>query len=174
MATTTVRDGRKPEVDQPTREPRKGRKAQTLEVSVGPTGLRTLRGKRRSRYNATKHGIFREGIIEGRESRDQYDYLLAALVHHFQPDGALEELLVEKLAMLFWRYRRLLCAERGEIEGIERPSLMSMHGDTSDRLVRYEASLERGIDRTLNQLERQQRRRLGERDLPPIKVDLST
>jgi hypothetical protein len=33
-----------------------------------------------------------------------------------QPVGGLEEILVEKLAMLVWRYRRLLQAEAGEVE----------------------------------------------------------
>jgi hypothetical protein len=42
-----------------------------------------------------------------------------------------------------------------------------------DRLIRYETMLSREIDKTLNQLERLQRRRHGEKDLPPIKLDLS-
>jgi hypothetical protein len=39
-----------------------------------------------------------------------------------------------------------------------------------DRLLRYEASLERGFDRTLSQLERLQRMRLGQPVLPELKV----
>jgi hypothetical protein len=42
-----------------------------------------------------------------------------------------------------------------------------------DRLQRYEAHLSREFDRTLNQLERVQRMRLGQRVPPPIQVELS-
>ena len=42
-----------------------------------------------------------------------------------------------------------------------------------DRLLRYEASLERSFDRTLTQLERLQRMRLGQLVPPPLKVDIS-
>ncbi len=42
-----------------------------------------------------------------------------------------------------------------------------------DRLMRYEASLERAFDRTLSQLERIQRMRKGQAVPPPLKVDVS-
>ncbi len=43
-----------------------------------------------------------------------------------------------------------------------------------DRLLRYEASLERNFDRTMSQLERLQRMRLGQPVPPPIKVSVSS
>ena len=42
-----------------------------------------------------------------------------------------------------------------------------------DRLLRYEASLERAFDRALNQLERLQRMRLGQPVTPRIDVNVS-
>ncbi len=42
-----------------------------------------------------------------------------------------------------------------------------------DRLLRYEASLERSFDRTLSQLERLQRMRAGQAVPPELKVRLS-
>ena len=42
-----------------------------------------------------------------------------------------------------------------------------------DRLLRYEASIDRSLDRTLNQLEHLQRMRLGHAVPPPVKVELS-
>lgn len=50
------------------------------------------------------------------ESRPQYESLLDGLFAHFQPVGSLEELLVERLATLSWRQRRLLVAEGAEIQ----------------------------------------------------------
>lgn len=43
-----------------------------------------------------------------------------------------------------------------------------------DRLLRYEANLERSFDRTLNQLERLQRMRLGQPVPPPLQVNVSS
>ncbi len=45
---------------------------------------------------------------------------------------------------------------------------------TLDRLLRYEASLDRSFDRTLTQLERLQRMRLGQPVLPKLEVHHST
>ena len=41
--------------------------------------------------------------------------MLNGLRNALQPEGALEEILVEKLGSLFWRYRRMLIAEGAEI-----------------------------------------------------------
>ncbi len=284
------------------------------------TGPRTGLGKQKASLNATKHGIFsRVSVLRG-ESRAEYESLLKGLWESLQPVGKLEEILVEKLATILWRHRRLVMAEAAEIrkgteflewdqrnqqqqeaeeiassstldydgglirkiqnpdvlerclellaelrQGIEEggfdperdtPILERIYGALSkdhlrktlydayviwvgtsrvseeererggyatperckqnllysidaefrrlkrywkaqasieadrakleslrhtvpespamDRLLRYEASLERAFDRTLTQLERLQRMRLGQTVLPPVKVELST
>jgi hypothetical protein len=72
-------------------------------------------GKQRSSQNAIKHGIFSEAVVLPGEPRDRYELLLKELQEALQPEGRLEELLVEKLASIGWRYRRLLAAEGAEI-----------------------------------------------------------
>ena len=47
------------------------------------------------------------------------------------------------------------------------------HQAVLDRLLRYEASLDRSFDRTLNQLERLQRMRLGHALPPSVRVEPS-
>jgi hypothetical protein len=79
------------------------------------TGPRTLKGKDRSKQNATKHGIFSGSVVLKDESRSEYESLLRSLSETCQPEGRLEEILVEKLTMILWRHRRLLQAEAGEI-----------------------------------------------------------
>jgi hypothetical protein len=284
------------------------------------TGPRTKQGKQRASLNSTKHGIFSKVVVLEGEPRAEYESLLAGLRETLRPVGALEELLVEKLATIEWRRRRLLIAEGAEIRkntefveldqrlrereeaenflrsldplnnhgligGIHNPDVLQrcqgllaelreqierdglnpendktvlerIYGDREeirlcddfcdfylsllavsqpseeerlgeryvspeqcrkkilrgideeirrlnryreartsmetvrmqletlrhsipdghglDRLLRYEASLERAFDRTLSQLERQQRMRLGQFVLPPIKVDVGT
>ncbi len=80
------------------------------------TGPHTERGKQKSRSNAVKHGIFSVVVLPRSELGFKYRALAKYLIQAIQPVGRLEEMLVEKLAMLFWRYRRVLQTEGTEIE----------------------------------------------------------
>jgi hypothetical protein len=80
------------------------------------TGPVTDLGKRTASRNATKRGIFSKVILLKGESKIEYEELFAGLLENLQPVGALEELLVEKLATITWRHRRLLLAEGAEIQ----------------------------------------------------------
>jgi hypothetical protein len=79
------------------------------------TGPRTRQGKDQSKRNATTHGIFSKVVVLEGESQAEFDALRNRLRDDRQPVGELEELLVQKLATLFWRERRLLIAEGAEI-----------------------------------------------------------
>jgi hypothetical protein len=111
-------------------------------------GPRTPQGKENGKKNSLKHGIFSRVLLEKGESRAQLNDLLMGFRGHFKPVGALEDFLVDKIAMLIWRHRRLI-----------------IHGFvdmTPDLWMRYEASLDRGLERALDQLERAQRMRRGQ------------
>ena len=95
------------------------------------TGPRTPLGKQRSKHNATTHGIFSRVALLASESQSEFDSLLEGLRRYFHPKGTLEEILVEKLATLIWRYRRLLTAEVAEIRiGIAFPCRNKEHQST--------------------------------------------
>jgi hypothetical protein len=79
------------------------------------TGPRTPQGKERSKLNALRHGIFSEVVVLKGESHAKYRSLLEELGKTLQPEGKPEEILVEKLAAILWRQRRLLIAEGAEI-----------------------------------------------------------
>jgi len=142
------------------------------------TGPRTDLGKERSKLNAVKHGIFSGVLLMGSESSNEFEGLLAGLRETLQPVGAVEELLVDLLAVSYWRCRRLLIAERAEIEREERnkvrPSTFLPSAYATDLLMRYQVTLERSIDRTMTQLERLQRMRLGQPVVPPINVQIAS
>jgi hypothetical protein len=96
----------------------------SIQKSTGP---RTEPGKKRSSQNALKSGIFSRATLLKGESPSDYQSLLEGLWKTMQPQGKLEELLIEKLASISWRYQRLLIAEGAEIrknskflEGISR------------------------------------------------------
>lgn len=83
------------------------------------TGPKSPAGKERVRRNAMKHGLLaREAVIcagDGKESRAEFDALLRSLAAEFRPEGAVEEMLVERIAVCYWRLRRVLRCEVGEI-----------------------------------------------------------
>jgi hypothetical protein len=80
------------------------------------SGPRTPQGKERSKQNALKHRIFSKAILLKGESRADFQSLRIGLWESLQPEGGLEELLVEKLVSIAWRYRRMLLAEGAEIQ----------------------------------------------------------
>jgi hypothetical protein len=92
-----------------------GHKTSPSSPARTPTGPRTTAGKQRSRYNALKSGIFAKVVLLKGESAAVYGSLLKGLQEYFQPQGTLEAALVEYLAVLLWRKRRLLRAESAEI-----------------------------------------------------------
>ena len=147
--------------------------------SRGGGGPRTTLGKERSRRNALRHGILAPVVVLASESRAEFNCLWQGLREHYQPEGMLENTLVEKLACSFWRYRRMLSTEGAEITSNSSFNLLdlSTSGDSTtarlDRLLRYETTLDHAIDRLLGQIERAQRVRLGQSVPPPIKLDIS-
>jgi hypothetical protein len=52
----------------------------------------------------------------GNESAREFSLLLEGLLDDFKPEGTLETLLVDQLATILWRKRRVLRAEAAEIE----------------------------------------------------------
>ena len=155
------------------------------------TGPRTAEGKARVRLNAIKHGLRAEQVVVlgGPTAEDpaEFDSLLSNMLHDCKPAGALERVLVERLAVSFWRLRR---AYRFEARAIERanepnpmskmleelsqlpphkPGLQELPGLRSlDKLVRYELMIDRELLRTAVQLERlQHTRKLEERRAVP-------
>jgi hypothetical protein len=146
--------------------------------AIKSTGPRTELGKANSSKNALKHGIFSNSIILSNESRQKYDSLWNGLCEYLKPIGTLEDFLVEKLAVLIWRYRRLIITEITEYKSGGPPYELDLGADSNsnilNRFPRYEASIDRAFDRTLTQLERVQRMRLGQPVAPPIKLDISS
>ncbi len=83
------------------------------------TGPKTPQGKARSRLNALQHGILaREAVLQGfwiKESPRELEALHRQFWRQCAPVGALEEMLVEQIVTCYWRKRRVLRAESGEI-----------------------------------------------------------
>jgi len=161
------------------------------------TGPRTEEGKSRSRGNAVKHGVLVSALLitegQGTEDSAEFDKLLGDLYQNLGPVGALEEMLVERIAVCCWRQKRALRCEAGLVRRafvpdpgrqkeeaewcrigllVPNPELAAIKdhlslplGDNLDRILRYETTIHRQLAYAINQLERLQRARKGARRL---------
>ena len=83
------------------------------------TGPKSRRGKQIVKRNALKHGLLSRDVViqtgDGKENSAEFNTLITQLAAQFQPEGVLEEILVERIAVCYWRLRRVLKCETGEI-----------------------------------------------------------
>ncbi|MGZ8183062.1 MAG: hypothetical protein ACXWT1_13985 [Methylobacter sp.] len=78
-------------------------------------------GYKAVRFNAMKHGILSKLAVLAHEDAGEFADLLAALEEEHQPGGITEQYLVEELAAIIWRKRRVLLAEGASINrGLHR------------------------------------------------------
>lgn len=147
-------------------------------VSTGPV---TVEGKVIVSLNAVKHGIFARDLIitsgDGKEDMEEYIELLDGLIVSLNPNGQMECLLVEKIAVDFWRLRRVLRFENGSIcqfrkiilredeksggwnyllkrhlikkdeEGIKATNLPGL--EDTEKILKYEKSIQKSIFQNL-------------------------
>ena len=110
---------------------------QTLPAETGGTDI--------TRFNALRHGVLSRYTVLPWESTDEYRAVVEALVAEHAPQGPTEEHLVEEIAGILWRKRRLRLAEaaahRRGLEGTlasyrETVKVALVHLDTSGQSER--------------------------------------
>jgi len=156
-------------------------------------GPKTAEGKAQSSKNAITHGLTANFTVLDHESQDDFQILLDAHVHRFQPADDVELELVHALAITRWRIRRVaeletdllenkvvLCQDEideefTKIGGAGRVAYafgkLADDGKAMALLIRYEASLTRLYDRTSKQLEQLQNRPLRNEPTEPLTPD---
>jgi hypothetical protein len=90
-------------------------------------------GKQSHRYgnvafNALTHGVLSRQVVLPHESPEEFNELLSGLIREHRPQGATETHLVEELASILWRKRRVLLAEGAKINDSLK-SVFIFHGD---------------------------------------------
>jgi hypothetical protein len=93
------------------------------------------------RFNAMKHGVLSRHIVLPHEDRGEFDELLSALIMEHQPGGATEWHLVEELAGILWRKRRVLMAEGASINR----NLKNLTGTEINSPIPAAVTFERGL-----------------------------
>ncbi len=131
------------------------------------TGPRTPTGKARVKFNALKHGLLAKSVIlpirSRSEKRSHFYALLEQLIDELKPVGILEDMQVEKIAVSYWRLRRALRAESGEIcdkiRNFRRypydtdPATLALPSSRDTlKIVRYQNAIERQLHRAITQL----------------------
>jgi hypothetical protein len=88
---------------------------ENAQKSTGPT---SAEGKARSRLNALKTGLFTQGLVITAAGERQEDFagILSGLQNLFSPADFLSLGLVEDLASISWRLKRVRLFESAEIE----------------------------------------------------------
>lgn len=82
-------------------------------------GVETEESKAIVKYNALRHGLLAKEVVitvgEGAENPEEFNALLEDLKVQLVPTGTLEEMLVEKIAVAYWRLKRAYRYEVGLI-----------------------------------------------------------
>ncbi|MBM4031949.1 MAG: hypothetical protein FJ291_09205 [Planctomycetes bacterium] len=160
------------------------------------TGPKSAEGKARSARNSLKHGLLsREVLLPGEKAKELAAFREGILAQ-LAPEGELEELLADRVVESAWRLRRAVRLERqviqsrldsewryrassaGTHKGEPFPTADSVaasmlyYKDAFDKLVRYEAHIQRGFYRALHELQRLQAERKGGQAPLPLAVDV--
>ena len=110
------------------------------------TGPRSQAGKLRSRLNSRKHGLTAKMLIIVGENADDFDELRAELMDEHDPQSTLECELVERLAGILWRLRRVPFFEAAILDS--RQGQVSRTRSLNNRVS--EESRETGSDRNVS------------------------
>lgn len=101
-----------------------------------------------TRFNALRHGILSRYVVLPWEDADEYRGLVEALVAEHAPQGVTEEHLVEELAGILWRKRRLRLAEAATHRRSLKDRFAPYHETVKAALVHLDATkqTERVVD----------------------------
>ena len=101
------------------------------------TGPKSQGGKARSRLNSRKHGLTAETLIIVGECAGDFDQLRAELMDEHDPQSALEAELVERVAGILWRLRRVPFFEAAIIDARQAQVTDNMRQEEERRPQRW-------------------------------------
>jgi hypothetical protein len=115
------------------------------------TGPKTSAGKAAVRRNALKHGL-RSHMLSVRpdECVERFNDMLLSIQTTGEPKTIEEETLLEEIAGLWWKLRRLIQQQGNSLSCISDPG--SDHSATLRLLRRYEGSLSRQLSVRIRRL----------------------
>jgi len=147
------------------------------------TGPRTAEGKAQSRRNALRHGLAaRTLVVTPWEDEGDFAAFAADMRADLAPDGACEEALAQRIILCAWRLERLckieadymtgesiLIANESAAGGDDIVPPIGAWPEEMAGLARYEAMLDRALERAMRLLRERQKMRLA--DALPAPLD---
>ena len=91
------------------------------EAGHTSTGPRSAAGKAIVSRNAVRHGFLSGKLLIGDEDPAEFELLVDGLTSSLKPVGTLELALIEKIAVIMWRQRRLVRAESAALSLQQQP-----------------------------------------------------
>lgn len=155
-------------------------------------GVKTPEGKAVSKYNAQVHGILRLSITEYEQGF--YSEILEDLTKQYEPQGIIEQIIIERIAINYLKLFRVQKAETEYVKSQLNPRIIKDLLDFVDEAIsegytpkigsesvekladiyaRYETTIENRLFRAIHELERAQKLRKGEDVLPTLTVDVN-
>jgi hypothetical protein len=138
-------------------------------------GPKTPAGKARVGLNAISHGIASARLVVPGESATEWEGSRQAIVDALAPAGPVEMALAERVATALWRLRRVAAYETAAIAERQHLATASArllpHPLDIDKIIRYEAHLNRLLYQALHQLEAMRAERQGQ-STPLLRVDV--
>jgi hypothetical protein len=92
------------------------------------TGPRTPEGKETTAQNAIKHGLRAKRNVIKTENQDEFVLFRENMIADISPDGAMEEMLAERIVSLSWRLKRAEHFQNAVIDALIEHGL---HGASS-------------------------------------------
>jgi len=153
-------------------------------------GVKTDDGKAISKMNALKHGLLSSQVLIEAEKNEKENLadLSVRINEQLLPMGEFEVFLTDRIISNIWRLKRLLKIEsslmefgnnemvlilQDDIQQANRTQITNMlRNELFERIMRYEANIERGIFKSLHELQRLQAIRKGEKIAAPIALDI--
>lgn len=99
-------------------------KANQQNAKLG--GIKTPEGKAVSKFNAVTHGILRNSVTD--YESEFYSNILEVLSDDYQPVGAIEEILLERIAICYLKLFRIQKAETEYIKAQLNPTEVKNEG----------------------------------------------
>jgi hypothetical protein len=110
-----------PVVEHAARPPSEARQIANRLNATRSTGPRTLAGKEKSSKNATKHGLLSHALLPDEDAED-FDPFRDGYFQFYEPQGTVEEDIVERIVSYSWRLKR---AQRAECQIYSQAAIMA-------------------------------------------------
>ena len=138
-------------------------------------GPKTQAGRARVGVNAITHGLSSLRSVVPGESSTDWELHRRTIVDALAPVGPVELALAERVASALWRLRRVAAYEEatvGERQDLTTASARLLpHPLDLDKIIRFEAHLNRQLYQALHELEARRAARRGE-SAPLVRVDV--